>query len=83
MMPAALGGAVPIRPFLANRAFEPEMIVAMSAALERTCKALGLKLRDDAATRLVASKIIKLAQRGIADPATLSSTVLEELKREN
>jgi urease gamma subunit len=72
---------VPIRPFLGDRAFEPEMIVIMSAALERSCEALGLKLRDDAATRLVASKIIEAAQGGIDDPITLSSTVLREFER--
>jgi hypothetical protein len=42
--------------------------------------ALRLKLIDDIATRLVAEKIIKLAQRGIRDPDTLASMVLKDLQ---
>ena len=49
---------MPIRPFLADQAFDPELITAMSLALQRACDALRLKLIDDAATRLVAEKII-------------------------
>jgi hypothetical protein len=44
---------MPIRPFLAGQAFEPEVIREMSVALENVCKALGLALNDDANTRLV------------------------------
>jgi hypothetical protein len=71
---------MPIRPFLADQAFDPEIITAMSLALGRVCDALRLKAIDDIATRLVAEKIIKLAQRGIRDPDTLASTVLEDLQ---
>jgi hypothetical protein len=56
---------VPIRPFLAGQAFEPETIREMSLALESVCETLGLRLIDDPATRLVAQKIIELSQRGI------------------
>jgi len=35
---------MPIIPFLANQAFEPEVVEAMSAALVATCDALGLKI---------------------------------------
>jgi len=45
---------MPIRPFLAGQAFDPETITKMSAAYERVCAALGIKFVDDAATRLVA-----------------------------
>ena len=51
------GGAVakacvmPIRPFLASEPFDPEIIAMMSAALESVCKALGLNIVDDPATR--------------------------------
>jgi hypothetical protein len=44
---------MPIRPFLAGQAFEPEVIREMSVALQNVCKALGLALNDDANTRLV------------------------------
>lgn len=55
---------MPIRPFLSGEAFEPETIREMSLALESVCKALGLKVIDDPATRHVAEKIIELSQHG-------------------
>ena len=71
---------MPIRPFLAGQAFEPERIQQMSIALESVCKTLELGLTDDPATRLVASKIIELAQRGVRDAPTLSAMTLKEFK---
>jgi hypothetical protein len=70
---------VPIRPFLAGRAFEPELLEQMSAAFVRTCEALQLRTVDDAATRLVARTIIGLAERGIKDAETLAAMALQEL----
>jgi hypothetical protein len=61
---------MPIRPFLAGQAFEPEVIREMSLALETVCAKLALTLTDEPATRLVASKIIELAQRGV--PANIA-----------
>ncbi len=52
----------------------------MSLALETVCGKLGLKLTDDPATRLVASKIIELAQRGVKDAPSLSAMTLKEFK---
>jgi hypothetical protein len=71
---------MPIIPFLANQAFEPEVVEAMSAALVATCDALGLKIGDDddPATRFVAEKVIELAQRGIRDPDMLRKMMLKE-----
>ena len=71
---------MPIRPFLAGRAFDPEVIATMSAALEDVCEKLGLHIVDDPATRHVAQKIIELAQRGIQDAALLTAAVLREFK---
>ena len=68
-----------IRPFLANKSFDPEVIGEMSAALDSVCKDLGLNFVDDPATRLVARKIIELAQRGVRDAPTLSAAALKEL----
>jgi hypothetical protein len=70
---------MPIRPFLAGQAFEPEVIGEMSLALETVCVKLELRLTDDPATRLVASKIIELAQRGVRDAPTLSENDAERL----
>jgi hypothetical protein len=69
---------VPIRPFLAGQAFEPELIEAMSAAFVRTCEALRLTLIDDPATRLVAKTIIELAERGVRDVEALAEMSLRE-----
>jgi hypothetical protein len=74
---------MPIRPFLAGEPFDPEIIAKMSAALESVCRALGLKLVDDPATRLVAEKIIELVQRGVRDAGTLSAMTLKELPQES
>ena len=73
---------MPIRPFLAGQAFEPELIGQMSLALESVCGKLGLSLSDDPSTRLVASKIIELAQRGVRDAPTLSAMALNEFKQD-
>jgi hypothetical protein len=46
------------------------------------CEALGLRIRENPATKLVAEKVIELAQRGVRDVATLRVMTLKELKRE-
>jgi hypothetical protein len=51
---------MPIRPFLAGKAFDQDAISEMSLALEKDCDALRLNMVDDAATRVVAQKIIEL-----------------------
>ena len=71
---------MPIRPFLAGQPFDPELIATMSAALESVCKALGLNIVDDPATRLVAQKIIELTQRGVRDAEMLTAATLREFK---
>ena len=71
---------MPIRPFLAGQAFEPEIIRQMSLAFETVCGKLNLTLADNPETRLVASKIIELAQRGVRDAATLTTMTLKEFK---
>jgi hypothetical protein len=71
---------MPIRPFLASQVFEPELILQMSLALESVCETLELSFTDDPATRLVASMIIELAQRGVRDAPTLSAMTLKEFK---
>jgi hypothetical protein len=73
---------VPIRPFLAGQAFEPDAIREMSLAVETVCEKLNLRLTDDPETRLVASKIIELAQRGVRDAPTLTAMTLAEFKHD-
>jgi hypothetical protein len=67
-----------ITPYLAGQAFEPDVIRPL--ALESACDALKLRLTDDPNTRLVASKIIEMAQRGVRDAPTLSAMTLKEFK---
>ena len=69
---------MPITPYLAHQAFEPEIIKTMSAAFVAACDALHLKVGDDPTTRLVAEKVINLAQRGIRDPDALRTMALKE-----
>jgi hypothetical protein len=71
-----------IRPFLSGRAFDPETIDRMSEALKGVCETLSLNLVDGPETRLVAQKIIQLAQRGVHDVATLKAMALSEFKYE-
>jgi hypothetical protein len=71
---------MPVRPFQSGQAFDPETIDKMSAALQSVCDTLSLKMVDDAATRLVARKIIELTQRGVRDAATLQTMTLKEFK---
>ena len=71
---------MPIPPYLAGQAFEPESIREISLALENVCEKLELRLTDDPATRLVASTIIELTQRGVRDASTLTAMTLKEFK---
>ena len=75
------GAVMPIRPYLAGSAFEPETIRVMSIAFEEVCQDLGLRLRDDPATRLVAQKIVQFAQWGIRDAGTLRELTLKEFRQ--
>jgi hypothetical protein len=44
------------------------------------CKALSVKMVDDAATRVIAEKIIELAQRGVRDVSSMTVMTLKEFK---
>jgi len=70
---------MPMTPFLAHQAFDPEAINTMSAAFVAACNALHLKVVDDPATRVVAEKVVNLAQRGIRDLDVLRTMTLKEL----
>jgi hypothetical protein len=69
---------LPITPFLADQAFEPETLRNMATVFETVCGRLGLSLRPDPATELVAKCIIKLAQQGVHDVDTLLKATLKE-----
>jgi hypothetical protein len=69
---------MPITPFLAGQAFDPETSENMSEALVAACEALHLKVGDDPATRFVAEKVIEFTQRGIRDPNMLRKSTLQD-----
>jgi len=74
---------MPLRQYLLEgSAFDPEAISTMSVVFESVCAELGLRDKDDPATRLVASKIIELAQSGVLDAARLRSMTRKEFKLE-
>ena len=74
---------MPIRSFFAGRKFGARAINTMSLAFEGVCDQLGLvKTADDPATRLVAEKIIELAQGGIHDADLLQAMALNEIGRD-
>jgi hypothetical protein len=70
---------MPITPFLAGQAFDPEVVRAMSIAFDNVSKALRLRDASDVTREVVAKKIIELAQRGVRDAEALASRVLLEL----
>jgi hypothetical protein len=77
---ASPGTIEPIIPFLRGQAFDPETVEAMGKALVTTCEALGLSDRNDVMTKLVAQKIIELAQRGIKNPTALHFAAMKEFR---
>jgi len=75
--PGGWGGAVPIYRLLENEPFEPEHVTLMGNVFEDVLHTLGLIDREDPITRLVAMKVIELAQTGERDPARLKQLTLE------
>jgi hypothetical protein len=68
---------VPIRPFLRNESFDPEIITLMGVAFEKACSSISVP--DQSTRELVAKKIVELAQRGERDPIRMSEHALKEL----
>jgi hypothetical protein len=55
----------------------------MSVAFDGACDEIGLvRTAEDPATRLVAEKIIEVAERGVRDAELLRTTALNELGRD-
>ena len=71
---------MPIRRYLNdNSAFEPEVVAAMSEALEQACTVLHIN--GQASDReAIATRIIDLALNGVVDAAALSNRVIAETK---
>ena len=69
--------AMSIAPFLSKQPFDPETTEAMGVAFDAVCRALGIDTNGVAEPRIVARKIIELAQMGIRDPDDLRDRALE------
>ena len=52
---------MPITPFLTGQAFDPEVVRSMSIAFDNVSKSLRLRDPSDAASEVVAKKIVELA----------------------
>jgi hypothetical protein len=77
---------VPITPYLAGQAFDPETIMVMSAVLEKVCAELGIKSetgRKNPAAEFIAEKIIRHAQRGARTQAALYLATMADFKQGN
>jgi hypothetical protein len=48
-------------------------------AYEETLRALGLKVRDDPITQIVAKKVFEIVQTGIEDPSEISKLAIKQL----
>jgi hypothetical protein len=68
---------MPLRAFVRETEFEPEVLASMGIAFAAACEALGLADKTDKATELVAGRIIALARGGEHDAERLTAAVLE------
>jgi len=68
---------MPITRFLDDHPFDPETVDLMSKVLVAACSDLGMKPGPDDKSRLIASRIIALARKGVRDPALLKAAGLQ------
>ena len=68
-----------IRLFIEGEVFDPELIEIMTQALSAACQSLGLRLHYDAATRLLAMRIIDAGRAGVRDVELLKVAALKDL----
>jgi hypothetical protein len=72
-----MGASVPIYRLLSKEeAFPPELVVMLGLVFEDVLKTLGPVDRDDPLAKLVAIKVIELAQIGERNPARVKQLTL-------
>jgi hypothetical protein len=71
---------MPLRHLLEHRAFDPQIVEELVAAFDFVCSALGLAERDDPLRRLVAQRVIALAESGVVDRIRLREETLREFQ---
>ena len=69
---------MPIRSYIKEGAFGPEIVSAMAAAFEDVRKTMEASGRSDVAQETIAAKIIELARTGETDPVVLREMALSE-----
>lgn len=69
---------MPIRSYVKEGAFGPEMVAAMGAAFQDVCKTIEASGRSELTRETIAAKIIELARTGEADPVVLREMTLSE-----
>jgi hypothetical protein len=69
---------VPIRPYLKEGAFAPDVVSAMATAFDDACKALAASSGSTVTKETLATKILELARGGETDPIVLREMVLSE-----
>jgi integrase len=74
------GDAVAIYRLLQNSAFGPEDIERLSAAYEEALRLLELLDRTDAATQIIARRIIQAAQSGAREPSEICRLAIKDLR---
>jgi hypothetical protein len=70
---------MPITPFLAGQAFDPEVVRAMARAFDAVSKSRRLRVPSEVSDEAVARKIIELAQRGVRGAEALAERARQEL----
>jgi hypothetical protein len=68
---------MPIYRLLEREAFQPELVTIMGDVFEDVLKTLGLVDREDPLTKMIARKVIELAQTGERSPARLKQLTLD------
>jgi hypothetical protein len=78
--PETGASVMPIGPYLSKQAFGPEVTHAMGIAFDAVCRALAIGNSGVVHPRIVARKIIELAQMGERDPERLRDLALETFR---
>jgi hypothetical protein len=66
--------------FPSTNTFDPEAILAMSAAFELACADLQVFAGDERGREIIATRIIHLARQGLIDAAALHQRVVAEAR---
>jgi hypothetical protein len=72
---------MPITPYLDGQYFDPETKRVMGIALEMARATLQSRDRTDAASEILAKRIIALAKEGMINPNLLCEWALEDLHK--